>query len=173
MAVADGVADLPVEPRAFREVMGLFATGVAVVTTGQGATLQAMTVNSVTGLSLEPLQLLFCPAKRSRLAKPLQAGARFCVNFLRHDQQSIAEHFAGRHKGEHCTSQFVPLGETVRLAGALASLACIVRARFDGGDHWIVTGEVLALERGAAPHEPLVFFHGGFGGLEPSALAAR
>lgn len=162
----DSVADLPVEPRAFREVMGLFATGVAVVTTGHDESLQAMTVNSVTGLSLEPLQLLFCPAKRSRLARPLQAGAHFCVNFLRRDQQAVAEHFAGRHRGEPFVPHFVPLGDTVRLAGALASLACVVRSRFDGGDHWIVVGEVQAIERGAEPHEPLVFFHGRFGGAQ-------
>jgi flavin reductase (DIM6/NTAB) family NADH-FMN oxidoreductase RutF len=168
----EAVADLPVEPRAFREVMGLFATGVAVVTTGHGEALQAMTVNSITGLSLEPLQLLFCPSKRTRLARPLQAGVAFCVNFLRHDQQLVAEHFAGRNKGAPFEPHFVPLGDTVRLAGALASLACIVRARLDGGDHWIVVGEVQALERGAEPFEPLVFFHGRFGGIHDAQRAA-
>jgi flavin reductase (DIM6/NTAB) family NADH-FMN oxidoreductase RutF len=171
-SAAEAVTDLAVEPRAFREVMGLFATGVAVVTTGHGETLQAMTVNSVTGLSLEPLQLLFCPARRSRIAKPLQVGVAFCVNFLRHDQQAVAEHFAGRHKGEAMPARyepsFEPLGDTVRLVGALASLACEVRSRFEGGDHWIIVGEVQALERGAEPHEPLVFFHGRFGGLQRS-----
>lgn len=167
---ADAVADLPVEPRAFREVMGLFATGVAVVTTGHGESLQAMTVNSITGLSLEPLQLLFCPARRSRLARPLQVGTTFCVNFLRSGQQLVADHFAGRLKGQPLPvgqePRFEPLGDTVRLVGALASIACVVRSRFEGGDHWIVVGEVQAIERGSEPHEPLVFFHGHFEGLQ-------
>jgi flavin reductase (DIM6/NTAB) family NADH-FMN oxidoreductase RutF len=157
------------EAKAFREAMGLFATGVAVVSTGRpvptGTGVQAMTVNSITGLSLEPLQLLFCPAKRARLAAPLQVGAHFCVNFLRQEQLALAEHFAGRGRAAALEPQFLPLAGSMRLAGCLASLACVVRSRFDGGDHWIVVGEVEALERGDAPHEPLVFFHGRFSGV--------
>jgi flavin reductase (DIM6/NTAB) family NADH-FMN oxidoreductase RutF len=32
----------------------------------------------------------------------------------------------------------------------------------EGGDHWIVVGEVIGLYRGPAPYRPLLFFGGGY-----------
>ena len=41
----------------------------------------------------------------------------------------------------------------------LAALSCHTRARYDGGDHWIVVGEVVELhEPFGSVHKPLVFF---------------
>jgi 3-hydroxy-9,10-secoandrosta-1,3,5(10)-triene-9,17-dione monooxygenase reductase component len=49
------------------------------------------------------------------------------------------------------------------IAGALAHIECRVAARYPGGDHEIMLGEVLALRRGEAT--PLVFHRGAFHAL--------
>lgn len=56
---ADGVTvwDSP-NAEAFRGAMGLFPTGIAVITVGQGPGTEAMTASSVTSISLEPTLVL-------------------------------------------------------------------------------------------------------------------
>jgi hypothetical protein len=43
----------PLDPRAYRNTIGLFATGVTIVSTQLGETVHGMTANAVTSLSLE------------------------------------------------------------------------------------------------------------------------
>ena len=166
--------NLPAEARAFRDTMGLFATGVAVIALQTEGEVHAMTANAVSSLSLDPMLLLFCPAKKSRLAQLLAPGVAFSVNLLRAEQQAISTFFAG---GQRSTAQadakavapapppfrFVPLGAAPRLEGSLATLGCTVRNLIDGGDHWIVIGSVQNLKTGVAPHEPLLFYRGKYG----------
>ena len=160
--------------RQFRDTIGLFATGVAVVALQDGEEVHAMTANAVSSLSLEPMLLLFCPAKRARLSQYLTVGAPFSINVLRAEQQAIANFFAGNwRQGTPPTYRFVEMGATLRLEGSLASLGCSMRSIADGGDHWLVVGEVLQLKQGIAPHEPLLFYKGRYGQLQQgSAVAA-
>lgn len=78
------------EARRFRDTIGLFATGVAVVVARAGEDVHAMTINAVSSLSLDPMLLLFCPGKKTRLAQHVQAITGFTVNVLRHDQQALS-----------------------------------------------------------------------------------
>ena len=64
------------DPKAFREVLGLFATGVAVIATEVDGQIHAMTANAVSSLSLDPLLVLFCPAKRARFSQLLAPRER-------------------------------------------------------------------------------------------------
>jgi flavin reductase (DIM6/NTAB) family NADH-FMN oxidoreductase RutF len=85
-------AHFPPEARRFRDTIGLFATGVAVVVaraepgghTGQQEVL-AMTVNAVSSVSLEPMLVMFCPGKKSKLARHIAGLSGFTINVLRHD----------------------------------------------------------------------------------------
>jgi flavin reductase (DIM6/NTAB) family NADH-FMN oxidoreductase RutF len=159
--------------RQFRDTIGLFATGVAVVALQDGDEVHAMTANAVSSLSLEPMLLLFCPARRARLSQYLSVGVHFSVNVLRAEQQAISNFFAGTwQQGAPPPYRFVPMGAAPRLEGSLASLGCSVRSIADGGDHWLVVGEVLQLKQGIAPHEPLLFYKGSYGQLQPGAAAA-
>ena len=72
--------------RQFRDALGQFATGVAIIAARAGADVQAMTANAVSSVSLEPMLLLFCPAKKSRVARLLEPGLACSVNFLRAGQ---------------------------------------------------------------------------------------
>ena len=58
------------DPREQRRIMGMFATGVSMVTTGTGDTGWAMTANSILSLSLTPRS--YC--SRSTCATPCATG---------------------------------------------------------------------------------------------------
>lgn len=82
-------------PKAFRETLGLFATGVSVIATEIEAQTHAMTANSVSSLSLDPMLVLFCLAKRARFSKLLPQTSGFSINFLREEQEALSTYFAG------------------------------------------------------------------------------
>jgi flavin reductase (DIM6/NTAB) family NADH-FMN oxidoreductase RutF len=165
------VSDAP-ELRAFRDAVGLLATGVAIVTTEAQGEVHAMTVNAVVSLSLDPLMMLFCPAKKSRLAQLLESMRQFTLNFLREDQQALSSYFAGGWKDSPAPPfRFVPSSAGPRLEGSLASIGCQLERVADGGDHWVVTGRVISMHRGVQPHHPLVFFAGKYRAVDLSTGA--
>jgi flavin reductase (DIM6/NTAB) family NADH-FMN oxidoreductase RutF len=158
------------ELRAFRDTAGLFTTGVAIVTAEARGEVHAMTANAVASLSLDPLLMLFCPAKRSRFAELLEHVKQFTLNFLREDQEALSSYFAGGWKQAPAPPfRFVPSQAGPRLEGSLASVGCELDRVVDGGDHWIVTGRVIAMHRGVEPHRPLVFFAGKYRAVDFAA----
>ncbi len=158
------------EPRGFRDAVGLFTTGVAIVTAEAQGEVHAMTVNAVASLSLDPLMMLFCPAKKSRFAQLLKDVGQFTLNFLREEHEALSSYFAGGWKAAPAPPfRFVPSQAGPRLEGSLASIGCELDHVADGGDHWIVTGRVIAIHRGVEPHRPLVFFGGKYRAVDFSA----
>ena len=159
------------DPRAYRNTMGLFATGVTVVSTQVGETVHGMTANAVTSLSLEPMLLLVAVGKKTRLATLLPQATGFTVNILRADQEALSTFFAGAWHQPTPPFRFVPwdtrpeLG-TIRLEGVLAALGCTLHRLVDGGDHWIVQGQVVALHQGIEPRLPLLFYGGRYRQLD-------
>ncbi|MFO1399685.1 MAG: flavin reductase family protein [Steroidobacteraceae bacterium] len=163
---------MALDPRAYRDTIGLFATGVAVIAAHVGSEVHAMTANAVSSLSLEPLRLLFCPGKKARFAQYLAPGLAFSVNFLRAEQQALSTYFAGGWKqADPPPFRFVPLGEAPRLEGSLASIGCVAEQLIDGGDHWIVIGTVQDLKAGVGPQQPLLFFRGRYHAIDFAAGA--
>ena len=158
------------EPRAYRDVLGLLATGISVIVTEQHGQIHAMTANAVSSLSLDPMLILFCPGKRSKMAACLEDMEHFSINFLRHEQQALSSYFAGGWQGSCAPPfRFVPWLGAPRLEGSLASLSCERHDRVDAGDHWIVIGRVIALHRGIEPAVPLIFFRGNYRELASTA----
>lgn len=147
------------EPARFREAMGLFPTGVAVIAAALDGEIRAMTANAVCSLSLDPPLILFCPARRSRFAERIGSLGGFSVNFLREDHAALSSYFAGAWREPAPPPfRFVDAGPAPRLEGCLASVSCTVESVTEGGDHWIVIGRVADLHVGIPPHRPLVFF---------------
>jgi flavin reductase (DIM6/NTAB) family NADH-FMN oxidoreductase RutF/DNA-binding IclR family transcriptional regulator len=163
-----------VDPARFRQVLGQYPTGVAVVTaTGPDGEPIGMTVGSFTSVSLDPPLVAFLPDKRSGSWQAMRAsGDRFCVNVLGADQERICRGMAARgaEKFGGVDWRHSPHGNPL-ITGSVAYIDCTVEAVHDAGDHDIVVGRVqhLDVENTA---DPLLFFRGGYGSFTPLSLAA-
>lgn len=152
---------MTVDSRSFRNTIGLFATGISVVASEIDGQIHAMTANAVSSLSLNPTLMLFCPSKKASLSRFVNDMPGFSVNFLREDQQALSSYFAGVwQEALPPPFRFVPAQCAPRLEGALASVNCTMHQVVDGGDHWLVIGQVMDLHQGIEPHRPLLFFKG-------------
>ena len=163
--------------RNYRNVIGLFATGVTVLLTEKDGELRGMTANAVTSLSLDPTLLIVCPSKSSRFAQMLEVGANFSVNILGDHQEQDSNFFAGTQEGglgkdDACGIENWAASDTApRLRDCIGAMACRVHQMHDGGDHWIVVGEVVDLYQGESEPWPLLFFEGGY--HQPSRMAGQ
>ncbi len=156
-----------IDSAAFRQVMGCFATGIAVVT-AQNAEMGAfgLTVNSLTSVSLDPPLVLFCLDKSAHLHKVFRASACFAINILARGQENISRHFADRHHNAAPKNMWAAPKKTAApqtapiLRGTLGWALCRAHAHYKGGDHTIFVGEVIDLHKNASAVEPLLYFHG-------------
>src|ERR1700743_3910460 len=94
--VKDG-GQAQVSPADLREAMGLFATGVTVVTSiGADGEPVGTTANAVTSLSLEPPLVLVCFDLSSATLHALRGHGAFAVNVLGRRQRHLSANFAKR-----------------------------------------------------------------------------
>jgi flavin reductase (DIM6/NTAB) family NADH-FMN oxidoreductase RutF len=144
--------------------MSYFASGVTVVSTvDDDGRSHGMTVNALASVSLDPLLVLFCCEKDSSLHAPLLRSGSWAVSMLTAEHEDVSRWFAARER--RGTDQFAALdvragrrtGAPI-LDGAFAWLECRTWARYDGGDHTIVVGEVLDLGTGGDAASPLIYF---------------
>ena len=163
----------PVDPKEFRRLMGLFATGVTVVTAATDEGVHGMTANAVMSVSLDPLLVCVSVDRRARLNRFLDASRGFAINILADGQQHLSQFFAGLWQGpppEYTAETWVG---GPRLLGSLASIGCAVDDVLDGGDHRLFLGRVLAVHRGAGQLSPLLFFGGRYHRLPEPERAPR
>src|ERR1051326_4195040 len=78
----------------FRKALGLFATGVTVITVDFEGHVEGMTANAFSSVSLDPLLVLVCVAHGARTHAQLHARKRFGINILAHNQRKISEYYA-------------------------------------------------------------------------------
>jgi 3-hydroxy-9,10-secoandrosta-1,3,5(10)-triene-9,17-dione monooxygenase reductase component len=148
------------DPAGFRAAMGSLPTGVTIVTASGPEGPAGATANAVSSLSIEPMLMLACLDRGSRTLLALQGANHFGVNVLHAGQEEIARGFATKAPVAE-KWQGVAWSErdgVPAIDGALVFVACELRDVIAGGDHVIVTGDVIGLETSSG--EPLVF-HGG------------
>src|SRR5437773_10522180 len=130
----------------FRRVMGHFATGVTIVTTGHQGEVRGMTANSVASVSLEPLSVLVCVNREAITYGILDAGRVFCVNILADEQEALSRACARPDTPEAALEGVrYRIGETGApvIEGALAYLDCRVITSVDFGTHRICIVEAV------------------------------
>ena len=144
---------------AFRRTLGMFATGVTVLTTRSGETVHGMTANAFMSVSLRPPLVLVSVDRRARMSNLLHEGTRFGVNVLEAGQAILSDRFAGRVLvDEEIEPRLELVHETPLVEGALAHLVARVVRSYWGGDHSLFLGQVEYARYGEG--EPLLF-HGG------------
>ncbi len=147
----------------FRSVLSQFATGVAVVTAVNKGVPVGLTIQSFCSLSLDPPLILLCPGITSTSWPKIAEVGYLCVNLLAEGQEQIARQFArsgGDKYGGVAWTAATDSGSPM-LDGALAWIDCRVDNQYAGGDHLIVTCQVLDLAA-RTDLRPLVFFQSGF-----------
>ncbi len=153
-----------IDPALFRETLGHYPTGVAVVT-GMAAdgSPAGMVVGTFSSVSLDPPLIAFFPARSSGSFAHLRTAKTFAVNVLAADQEQLCRQIAtgGAAKFDGVRWQPGPLGAPI-LEDAVSWLECTFEQILDAGDHFIVLGRVheLAVARSTLP---LLFFQGGYG----------
>jgi flavin reductase (DIM6/NTAB) family NADH-FMN oxidoreductase RutF len=160
---------MKVDTSELRSTLGAYPTGVTVVTAQTPSReLVGITVNSFSSVSLDPPLVLFSLQRTLRSLDAFARCACFAVNVLREDQEGVSTRFARSSEAKWADVAFTEhsTGAPI-LSGATAWLACEHYARYDGGDHEIFVGRVVALEHDETA-APLVFCRGRY-----HRLAAR
>jgi flavin reductase (DIM6/NTAB) family NADH-FMN oxidoreductase RutF len=143
---------------AFRKTLGMFATGVTVLTTRVGEQVHGMTANAFMSVSLRPPLVLVSIDRRARMGSHLHEGTRFGVSVLEAKQTGLSDRFAGRVADDLPEATFEVVHETPLVEGALAHLVARVVRSYWGGDHSLFLGQVEFARYGEG--QPLLF-HGG------------
>lgn len=155
--------------RRFRDVLGLFGSGVTVVTSISDGAPVGMTCQSFSSVSLEPPLVMFSPAKSSRAWPLMRQAGFFCVNILAAGQDDLSNGMATKGVDKFDGVAWVTgrTGAPV-LRGVLGYVDCKVEKVVEAGDHYVVLGRVEELGFGDGTDEsvtePLLFFRGRYGG---------
>lgn len=150
------------DPRTFRSVMASFATGVAVATAAlPDGTKAGITVNSFTSVSLDPPLVLFCMGRHALAWPVFHKAPGFAISVLTGQQEHIARAFAvpgqGPERWQHGSFATAAGSHAPLLTDALATIDCVAHARHDAGDHVILIGRVVHMNRSEG--EPLLYWH--------------
>jgi flavin reductase (DIM6/NTAB) family NADH-FMN oxidoreductase RutF len=143
---------------AFRKTLGMFATGVTVITTQADEQVHGMTANAFMSVSLRPPLVTISVDRRAKMHALLHEGRRYGISVLSDDQRALSDRFAGRTAEGGGEVEFDLVHETPLVRGALAHLVARVVRSYWGGDHSLFLGQVEYARYGEG--RPLLF-HGG------------
>ncbi|MBI2371356.1 MAG: flavin reductase family protein [Deltaproteobacteria bacterium] len=160
---------MAIDKNEFRRVMGLFATGVTIVTTRSGDRLHGLTANAFCSVSLDPPLVLVCVDHRANSYGLIKESGVFAVNILADDQRPLSDFFASKETENLNRFENVKCRTAVTSApiidGCLGYADCRVVAAHEAGDHTIYVGQVEELAMGREAR-PLIFHRGRYTGLD-------
>lgn len=145
----------------FRSALGLFATGVTIVT-GRAAdgSPVGLTANSFNSVSMSPPLVLWSLSRQAGSMSAFAAGSHYAIHILAAEQRELAERFASKGLDRFAGLEWREgAGGAPLIDGAAAVLECHNRSRYEEGDHVIFVGEVEQC-RYRQDASPLIF-HGG------------
>ncbi|MGW5153595.1 flavin reductase family protein [Rhodococcus koreensis] len=156
-----------IEPQYMRRILGHFCSGITVITASTPDGPIGFTCQSFTSLSLDPPLVCFCPARTSATWPRIREIGTFAVNVLADRHDGVSNGFARTGADKFADVAWTPgaFGAPV-LDGVIAHMECRLWAEYDGGDHTIVTAEVLDLHA-SQDENPLLYFQGAYRHLRP------
>ena len=165
MSAPIDTSDLPAfDARAFRNALGSFPTGVAIITTtGTDGKPVGLTCNSFSSVSLEPPLVSWSLRMASKSLDAFRGIRGFAINILAEDQKELSARFANGaivDKFESVDWRAGHAGLPV-IAGCVATFECDKFAEHEAGDHMLFLGRVARFDHGR--QEPsLVFYKGAY-----------
>lgn len=157
----NAMSDMPViDPADLRQTLGCFPTGVAIVTTmSEEHGPIGLAISSFNSVSMDPPLILWSLALKAASLPIFHASNGFVINVLSADQVDLPRVFSSpvddRFAGVDWHEGII--GDPV-LDDAAAVIECRTYARYDGGDHEIILGEVL--RHASTDRIPLVYGKG-------------
>ena len=145
-------------PERFRRATSRYATGIALITTRFAGVDHAMTANSFTSVSLDPLLALVCVERDSRFHRAIEGAGVWAASFLPAGSEALARWFATR--GRPLAGQFdgVPTRRGANgcllVESALAGLELRTEQAVPAGDHDVLIGAVTAIHDPVAEIDP-------------------
>ncbi|WP_119155843.1 flavin reductase [Caldimonas tepidiphila] len=157
----------PFDPRDFRQALGMFATGVTIVTARMDdGTPVGVTANSFNSVSLEPPLVLWSLARNARSLAAFRGAGQWNVHILSREQEALSNRFARAGEDKFSGLELeAAVTSAPLLSGCSARFQCRTQFEYEGGDHVIFVGEVLDYDR--SERTPLLYVTGGY------ALATR
>lgn len=149
----------------FRAVTGAWTTGVVVVTArhpdGRDA---GLVMVSLAPVSQDPPLVLWSVDRNSGSLDVWLEAPGFALHVLAAHQEELAWQFArrGDHKFDGLRVSRGLVGAPL-LEGAAATIECALHAQYDGGDHVILVGRVVAAT--VTDQQPIVMHAGRMCGL--------
>ena len=150
--------------RQFRDALGLFPTGIAIVTAASDdGNVGGLTVNSFTSISLDPPLIMVSLALSISSFAIFEHAPYFAVSLLREDQRHVSAAFAtsslAKWQGGHHRAGVVAAAPVIH--PNLAAFECETHARYEGGDHLLLLGRVLRIETSSdGKARPLLYYSG-------------
>jgi flavin reductase (DIM6/NTAB) family NADH-FMN oxidoreductase RutF len=162
---------MAIDSQSFRATLAQWASGVTIVTSHHNGLRVGITASTFSSLSLEPPRVVISVAKRLQTHQLIIESQAFAVNILSVTQQEWGMRFAGKvPEGQDRFSGidiFTAETGSPLLPDVLGWLDCRLSAAFDGGDHTIFVGEVLATNA-VADGEPILYYNRQWRQLRPS-----
>lgn len=148
-------------PSEFRTALGMFATGVTIVTArAANGRVVGLTANSFNSVSLTPPLVLWSLSQAAASMAVFSTGSHYAINILSVEQHALAQRFATKNLDRWAGVEYTEgHGGAPLLAGAAATFECFNRSRYDEGDHVIFVGEVERCTH--RPEASPLLFHGG------------
>lgn len=133
----------------FKEIMGSYPTGVTIVTTtDQQGKPVGLTVNSFASVSLDPLLVLWCLDHRSSSYKTFTQSKGFAVHVLAGDQEEACWTFASRESDRFSKVEWqLSEHDLPIISGSAGVLQCELAQTVEAGDHTILIGKVIELNK--------------------------
>lgn len=155
---------------AFRQALGCFPTGVAIVTTiDESGDPVGITCNSFSSVSLTPPLVLWSLRTASRSLQTYQNARGFAINVLSAHQQALSNRFASGTIQDKFEGVDHSVGESglPLIDACVATFECKTVAQHTEGDHVIFVGQVEHFGHGQQ-FDPLVFCKGAYASLTES-----
>lgn len=157
-----GIAD---KGSIFKQIMGAYPTGVTIVTTmDEDRNPVGLTVNSFASVSIDPLMVLWCIDKKVSSLRAFLRTEKYAIHTLSADQADACWVFAGKEPDRFSKVNWKTSANGLPIIeDSLGIFECKTIQQIDAGDHVILLGEVIDLQK--QEKEPLLYFNRNIGGI--------
>ncbi|PLS18775.1 oxygenase [Bacillus sp. M6-12] len=145
--------------------MGSYPTGVTIVTSvDEQGTPVGLTVNSFASVSIDPLLVLWSIDHRVSSLDAFKNSNKFAIHILAGEQKDLCWSFSSKDADRFgtCEWKFSDYNLPI-ISGAFATLQCKTFKQVEAGDHTILIGEVIDIQKNEK--DPMLYFRRNVGSI--------